>query len=393
VSWPEVALGELCDFENGDRGKNYPSKSALLDSGIPFINAGHLKNHTIELGGMNYISEERYDLLRSGKVKLGDFLFCLRGSLGKFGVVERLEKGAIASSLVIIRPQANLHAPYLKHYFASDLCSRWIDAESNGLAQPNLGAKNLKKFKIPLPPLEEQKRIATILDQADAIVKKRQAALDKLNTLGQSIFYDMFGDRKKFEQIALGKITSKIGSGATPKGGRDAYKDTGIPLIRSMNIHDARFKVEGLAYIDDEQAKGLNNVTLEKDDVLINITGASVARVCRLPDIYVGGRVNQHVSIIRPTNCLNSVFLEFFLLSQNTKNKLLNIAEGGATRQAITKTQLSELTVPLPDYPEQERFAQLVDNSIQIKNGSENKLEQSKVLFASLQQRAFRGEL
>jgi type I restriction enzyme, S subunit len=113
----------------------------------------------------------------------------------------------------------------------------------------------------------------------------------------------------------LGAVTKKIGSGSTPRGGDSAYKASGIPLIRSMNVHDGEFRPQGLAFIDHEQAKLLQNVALESADVLINITGASVARCCILPENYAGGRVNQHVAIIRPKPELDSTFLSYLLVS------------------------------------------------------------------------------
>ncbi|MDF1660073.1 MAG: restriction endonuclease subunit S, partial [Verrucomicrobiales bacterium] len=103
--WTTKRLGELCDLENGDRGKNYPSKSVLVEEGIPFINAGHLNSGRVDMSTMNYIPEERFEILRSGKIRRGDLLFCLRGSVGKAALVSNVDKGAVASSLVIVRPR------------------------------------------------------------------------------------------------------------------------------------------------------------------------------------------------------------------------------------------------------------------------------------------------
>ena len=164
--------------------------------------------------------------------------------------------------------------------------------------------------------------------------------------------------------VALGDITSKIGSGATPRGGQKAYKTEGTPLIRSMNVHDGRFANQGLAFIDEKQADALQNVTLREGDVLLNITGASVARSCRLPAKYAGGRVNQHVAIIRPLReQVLPEYLEHLLVSPTTKDVLLRIAGGGATREAITKTAIEELKIPLPPLEEQKRIAGILDQA------------------------------
>jgi type I restriction enzyme S subunit len=117
VGWEWSRLNTLCVLENGDRGKNYPNKSALVEAGIPFINAGHLQNGLIDKNQMTFITKEHFDILRGGKFQENDILFCLRGSLGKSALVKELEAGAIASSLVIIRLFPNLDATYFVNYF------------------------------------------------------------------------------------------------------------------------------------------------------------------------------------------------------------------------------------------------------------------------------------
>lgn len=186
-------------------------------------------------------------------------------------------------------------------------------------------------------------------------------------------------------KVALDELTHKIGSGSTPRGGNSSYKDAGIPLVRSMNVHDGVFKAAGLAFIDEEQARLLQNVTLQKGDVLINITGASVARSCILPERYSGGRVNQHVAIIRPKQELNPAYLNYFLTATDTKRNLLNTAAGGATREALTKAQLEALEIPLPPLDEQKRIAAILDRADQLRQ----KRCQATELLDSLTQSIF----
>jgi type I restriction enzyme S subunit len=185
--WVDKPLGALCSFENGDRGTNYPSKSARTVTGIPFINAGHLTDQGIDLETMNYISEERFNLLGSGKIRAGDLLFCLRGSLGKFASVGNISRGAIASSLVIVRPNKSILNGYLLAYFGSDLCSKMINQYKNGAAQPNLSAQSLSKFIVPVPPLPVQESIVAKLDafkekiqRFQSLCQQKLAALEAL---------------------------------------------------------------------------------------------------------------------------------------------------------------------------------------------------------------------
>jgi len=178
-NWLWVSLNAIAKFINGDRGKNYPSQKDFVHEGIPFINAGHLVNGKIKMSDMNYISEEKFNSLGSGKVCNNDILYCLRGTLGKTAIVEGIEKGAIASSLVILRPYQNVNNEFLYYYLISTLGQSMIKIHDNGSAQPNLSASNVKKYIFPLPPLAEQKRIVEKLNHVIGNMENEQFAIDK----------------------------------------------------------------------------------------------------------------------------------------------------------------------------------------------------------------------
>ena len=148
--------------------------------------------------------------------------------------------------------------------------------------------------------------------------------------------------------LRLGSACLKIGSGATPRGGKDVYIKSGdIALIRSQNIYNDRFERPGLVYLTPEHAKQLDNVSIMKADVLLNITGDSVARVCQVPDDVLPARVNQHVAIIRTNpKLLDSRFLRFFLVSQPMQQLMLGLAAAGATRNALTKGMIESFEIP-----------------------------------------------
>lgn len=169
----------------------------------------------------------------------------------------------------------------------------------------------------------------------------------------------------------LGDVCEKIGSGATPRGGKEAYKDAGIPIIRSQNIHDWVFQPDGLAFLDDEQAESLSNVEVRSNDVLLNITGDSVARACIVPSERIPARVNQHVAIVRAGKEINPTYLLASL--QSKKTMLLSIASSGATRNALTKRMIENLDIDLPSREIQDSIAQVLD-SIQYKITLNNRL-------------------
>ncbi len=184
----------------------------------------------------------------------------------------------------------------------------------------------------------------------------------------------------------LGDICSKLASGATPTGGDSSYKTSGISLIRSQNVLDFTFSHNGLAFIDDDQAKKLKNVEIQEKDILINITGDSVARCCTVPNKVLPARVNQHVMIIRVNDkTCNIDYIKYYLLNPDTKNYLLSLSLSGATRKALTKIMLENLEIRLPPIEEQKEIAAILsslDDKIELNQQINKKLEEmAQALF------------
>ncbi len=164
-----------------------------------------------------------------------------------------------------------------------------------------------------------------------------------------------------FRKVKLEDVTTKIGSGATPRGGQGSYYTQGTPLIRSLNVYDLKFDYSNLAFIDNEQAKKLNNVTVIENDVLLNITGASVCRCTSVPNNLVPARVNQHVSIIRADGKnLDGKYLKYALVSPFYKNNLLGLSKNGATREALTKENIENFEISLPSFEEQTHISSIL---------------------------------
>jgi len=166
---------------------------------------------------------------------------------------------------------------------------------------------------------------------------------------------------RAWQRVQLGDHCTKIGSGSTPRGGESVYQESGVSLIRSQNVYNGQFAVAGLAYLDDEHADQLKGVTVESGDVLLNITGDSVARSCRVPDDVLPARVNQHVAIIRPKSAeLDSRFVGYFFISPFMQDTMLSLAGSGGTRKALTKEMIERFEVPRPPRPVQERIADIL---------------------------------
>jgi type I restriction enzyme S subunit len=359
-----------------------PNRVGYAD--IPDSNLGRYENYILKNGDilMSHINSMKY--------------------LGKSAIYEDMPAKIIhGMNLLCLRPiEEECFPKYINYFFSSGQFKTQLPKISNqSVNQASFPAGKLKKLKINLPPLETQKRIAQILDDSAALRDKTAQLLKEYDLLAQSIFLDMFGDpvinNRNWKIGKLKKVTSKIGSGSTPRGGKESYHKVGLSLIRSLNIHDNEFKLKDLAFIDDNQAKKLRNVTLEEKDVLINITGASVARCAIVPSEILPARVNQHVSILRcKQDVVNSIFLLHSIISPNSKIKLLGVgSNNAATRESITKVQLETLEVIIPPINLQNQFADKIALIEKQKTLAKQELKEAEDLFNCLLQKAFKGEL
>lgn len=165
--------------------------------------------------------------------------------------------------------------------------------------------------------------------------------------------------------VRLGSVCTKIGSGITPRGGSSVYKTEGVALIRSQNVLDFSFSSNGLVFVSDDIAEKMKSVEVVPGDVLLNITGDSVARSCLAPEDKLPARVNQHVMIIRADKTkLNPMYLLFVL--QHRKDWLLSQSEVGATRKALTKSLVESLEIDLPDIEHQNKISSIFQNLQQL---------------------------
>lgn len=201
--WDVEPIKYRVTFHNGDRGENYPSKSELQSEGIPFINAGHLEGDGLNMDNMDYISEEKYRIMGGVKLRAGDILYCLRGSVGKNAIVD-MNQGTVASSLVAIR-SVRILAEYLYYCLNSHIEEVQRYLWDNGTAQPNLSADNLGKYKFCIPPVEEQKAIVKYLNnicsQIDNLIIGKKKQLSTIQQHKKSLIYEYVTGKKRVKEV------------------------------------------------------------------------------------------------------------------------------------------------------------------------------------------------
>lgn len=316
--WEYKKLGEVCEVL--DKFRKPVTKSDRVAGQYPYYGATGIQDYVAD-----YIFDGRYLLLGEDGAKWGaneNSAFIIEG------------KSWVNNHAHILKIDDSFMDIFVMYYLNHKDLSEYI----TGAVVPKLTQAAMLKIPVPNISIADQQRIVAELDCLNEMIALKQEQLKEFDKLAQSIFYDMFGD-KDFPMYQLKDILSKIGSGATPSGGNQSYKTEGISLIRSLNVHNNLFVYKDLAFIDEQQAKQLNNVTIEEGDVLLNITGASVARCCVVPNDVIPARVNQHVSILRPRKeLLDSLYLCHFLISCDEQAKLLSLSRSkAATREALPK--------------------------------------------------------
>lgn len=383
-----VKLGDIADIIAGQSpvSKSYNKE----EKGVPFFQGkGDF--------GIKYPQVRNWCTQPLKTALKNDILISVRAPVGPVNICN-IEKACIGRGLSAIRPRSGYYYEYLYYFFKYNELN--ISRLGVGSTFEAITQKDLANLFIVIPDLyDEQVKIATILSRAEKLIQKRQKSLKQLNDFVNSVFYQLFGDpvknNMKWSTGILKDFCTKIGSGATPRGGKENYKQEGISLIRSLNVYNGRFEYKDLAFIDDKQADVLNNVTVEEGDLLFTITGASVARCCIVPKDVLPARVNQHVAIFRvDREKLNSVFLNYTLINLNYQTLLIKLArQNGATREALTKEDLELLKIPLPPPSLQNRFAEIVQKIQVIRQRFEESFEELNNLYQSLSQRAFQGKL
>ena len=300
-------------------------------------------------------------------VKKGQFTYIpdtsRRGDKIGIALLEDYEEGLVSNVYTVfeIIDEKQLIPEYLMLWFSRPEFDRYARFKSHGSVREVMDWDEMCKVELPVPPYEKQKEIVDGYKAITERIALKQKINDNLVSTLQSIYKKMFLESQNtYMTTPLADLCSKIGSGATPKGGKAAYFDKGISLIRSMNVFDYFFSYPELAHISQVQANALANVEIQQADVLFNITGVSVTRCCVVPDDVLPARVNQHVMIIRPYKGKNmSYYIMCTLCTSENKAKLLGIGQSRSTREAINKQELESFEIPVPSDEELESFEKI----------------------------------
>lgn len=294
----------------------------------------------------------------------------------------------------------------------------------NGTTRLKLTQASLKRIPIPVPPLNEQYRIVEKIDELFSEVEHIEASLydikERLNFYWQTILHSSFcGNLSRDWRIEetnnslespnsiyeipiewrwteLGLHTDFIGAGSTPKGGRSIYSHSGIPFIRSQNVLHYSLNLDDVVYITNEINEKMYRTQTQINDVLLNITGASIGRCAYIPDNLMQANVNQHVCIIRTKPALLYKYLSLYLNSPAIQ-RLIQKWSSGATREALTLSQIRSIPIPICSLEEQGFIVSELESQHtileHIRETLEKKISQIHMLKQSVLNKAFEGRL
>ena len=318
-------------------------------------------------------------------VRVGDFVISLRSFQG--GIEYAREQGIISPAYTILYPRNPDVRAYLAWLFKSPPYIENLTLHVTGIRQgQNIDYSELSRSYLPLPPLPEQRAIVRYLDHVDDRIRRYISAKEKLIALleeeRQAVIHravtrgldpnvrlkpsgvEWLGDvPAHWEVRRLGYLATKFGSGITPRGGSTVYQESGVPFLRSQNIHFDGLRMRNVARISPNLHGDLSGSHVKPGDVLLNITGASIGRTCSVPDNFVEGNVNQHVCIIRPKrNHLHPNLLAAYL-STPMMQREIQIEQSGASREGLTLQSIRSFKVLVPPLPEQTAIVCYLDKA------------------------------
>jgi type I restriction enzyme, S subunit len=319
----------------------------------------------------------------------GDIILGIRATIGE----KVLSNGeyCLGRGVAALRSRTGLNSRYLWHWLEHirpELCSK-----SKGATFKQVNRQDIAELKISLLPIDQQKRIAAILDKAEELRRLRRQSIEQLDILGRSIFIEMFGwARDKEKNISLGEHLNFLTSGG--RGWAKFYSTKGSRFIRSLDVQTNYISDEDPTYVNPPDNAEAKRTIVSPGDVLLTITGSRIGRVAPVKEEIAGGFISQHVAILRPDpKSINSIFLSFFLNMPTGGQRQIAKVQYGQTKPGLNFEQINNFKIPVASLSRQQEFAQQIEAIEHLKSQHRESLAQLDKLFASLQHRAFRGEL
>ena len=421
--WEVTSIGEVA-FVTKLAGFEYTKHFDYRQTGpIIAIKALNIKNGMLDLIEVQTIPLETSKSLPRSQLAKGDLVISYVGALlGQVAVIPEDNKFHLAPNVAKIRINPkHLNQLFLSQYLNGKQGQSAIYESIASSGQPALSMRTLREITIIFPPLPEQRAIATVLSDVDALINSLDKLITKKHDIKQATMQQLLtgktrlpgfhkGQQQTYKQTeigmiledwgvySLGDIVTKVGSGITPKGGEKVYKKEGRPFLRSQNVGWGHLLLDDVVFIDEETHSSFSATEIKQNDVLLNITGASIGRSAVVNNRVLGGNVNQHVCIIRiDASKLSSYYLNFFLLSKIGQMQIDSFQAGG-NRQGLNFGQIKSFQIPLPEQrgipslPEQRAIATVLSDMDAEIAALEHRREKTRMLKQGMMQELLTGK-
>ena len=384
TTWKMVTLDDVAApvpnaIVDGPFGSNLKLDD-YVPAGVPVLQGKNITDDTFRWFDVRFISSKKAEELKRSAVRIGDILIVKIGSIGYSAILDDLngfDHAIIPANLAKVTPnQSIVNLRYLHRWLTSTAAKNYLVRAASKTAQPALSLGKIKGLPVPLPPLPEQKRTAEILDKADTLRAKRRATLAQLDALTQSIFLDMFGDPstnpKGWEMATIGKVTTCLDRLRQPVKAADRVNGD-IPY-----------------YGANGQQGWINEALFDEPLILVAEDGGHFGDPARGVAYRIDGPswVNNHAHVLRPAATIDVEYLHRALRHYDFSRYI-----SGSTRTKLNQTQLNKARLPLPPLDLQHHFAAIIQYVEKQEASHRAHLTKLNTLFASLQSRAFRGEL
>ena len=394
-----VRVSELAEQLRGVTYSKSAASTAPRPGFLPVLRAGNIEEDGLNFDDLVFVPEEYISTKQ--KIRQNDVVIAASsGSLDVVGKAARALQdfeGGFGAFCKVLRPGPNVNPAYFAHFFRTQQYRQRVSKLAAGVNINNLRNEHLNEMRIPVPAIHEQCRIAEILDKTDTLRTKRRYALAQLGTLTNSIFYDMFGDPatnpKEWPVVTIAEICEVKGGKRLPKG--EEYSSTPTPhrYIRVVDLKSGRVDEENLVFLRPEIQAQIANYVVNYGDIIISIAG-SIGLVASVPATLDGVNLTENAAKLIPRRGgeFDSVFLASYLQTPHAQSQIRSHV-GQVTIGKLALFRIEKLKVPLPDLALQREFVMRIfalrDHDTVIRRAQ---LELDD-LFASLQHRAFRGEL
>lgn len=379
---------------------------AYVADGVPLVRILDLEDGQVKLESLHRVSAALDKQFARSRLVGGEILISIQGTVGRVAIAPGELGGAnISRTVARVALTDEVNNSYLRQWLLSDGGQKVLADAVLGTTRDSLNISALRRIEVPRPPLPEQRRIAEVLDTADAAIRHTEALIAKLKQMKQGLLHDLltrgidengelrdpvahpehFKDSplgripRGWEAASVGELAAHVGSGVTPRGGSEVYQNSGIIFIRSQNVTFDGLLLDDVAYISERVHESMSRSQIFPHDVLLNITGASIGRCSPVPPDFPTANVNQHVCAIRIPQAkgTDAVFLSSVLTSSIGQSQIDRLNAGG-NREGLNYAQIKSFVVPWPEADERTRIASALnadDARVQAEEAYRDKLQ------------------